>query len=212
MKRELQEYIREFSSPEDKILNELYRLTYTSVINPHMVAGHIQGKVLGMLVSMIKPKLVLEIGTYTGYSAISMALNLPEGSLLYTIEINDELYDLSSEFISKSGLSDKIIMHTGDAKTIIPALNKQFDLVFIDGDKREYPAYLDLILNCLKPGGYILADNVLWDGKVADDSVSDPMTLGVRKFNTLIKNNPDLEQVILPLRDGLMLIKKIEKV
>ena len=213
MNKDLEKYISDYSSPEDQVLKELYRITHTSVINPHMVSGHLQGKVLEMLVSMINPSLVLEIGTYTGYSAISMALAMSEGSTLHTIEINDELYDLSSSFIKKAGLEDIIVMHTGDAKTIIPELNLNFDLVFIDGDKREYPAYYELVLSCLKPGGFILVDNVLWDGKVFDPGLNDPMTSGIKQFNRLIKNNPNLEQVILPLRDGLMLIrKKVDKV
>jgi len=209
---DLEKYINDFSSPESEVLAELYHRTHTSVVNPNMVSGHLQGKVLGMIVSMIKPELILEIGTYTGYSAIAMALSMTGKAVLHTIEKNDELFDLSSSFMKKAGVSDKIIMHTGDARTTIPGLKSDFDLVFIDGDKREYPEYYKLVLECLKPGGFILVDNVLWDGKVADPESNDPMTSGVREFNTLVKNNPELEQVILPLRDGLMLIKKVEKI
>lgn len=173
-----------------------------------MISGHLQGKVLGMLVSMLAPAAILEIGTYTGYSAISMAAAMPEYSELHTIEVNDELYELSSSYIKRSGFKDRIIMHTGDAKVIIPGLRKQFDLVFIDGDKREYSDYYKLVFPLVKPGGYIIADNVLWDGKVTDSRALDPMTSGIKNFNMLIRNDKRVEQVILPLRDGLMIIRK----
>ena len=208
MEERIIKYIEEYSSPESDVLNELYRKTHTSVVNPNMVSGHIQGQVLGMLVSMIAPECVLEIGTYTGYSAISMATAMQEGSTLHTIEINDELHDLSSSFMRKAGVDKKIIMHTGDAKQIIPGLDFIFDIVFIDGDKREYPYYLEIILPKVKPGGFIIADNILWDGKVIDPEENDPMTTGIREFNKAVKNNPGLQQVILPVRDGLMLIRK----
>jgi predicted O-methyltransferase YrrM len=204
----ISKYIEEHSSPESEVLHELYRKTYTSAVNPNMISGNIQGQVLGMLVSMSAPSKILEIGTYTGYSAISMALEMKQGSVLHTIEKNDELYELSCSFFKKAGVSDKIIMHTGDARDIIPTLDKDFDMIFIDGDKREYPEYLDLVLPHIKKGGFIIADNVLWDGKVCDLNTNDPMTLGIQKFNKLVKENSSLRQVILPLRDGLMLIRK----
>lgn len=209
MDRDLEKYINDYISPQGELLEELFRKTHTSVINPNMVSGHLQGKVLEMIVSMISPQLVLEIGTYTGYSAISMAGAMAEGSELHTIEVNDELYDLSSTFIKKAGLDHKIVMHTGDAKTIIPELDMLFDLVFIDGDKREYTQYYNTVFPVLKTGGYIIADNVLWDGKVVNSKDNDPMTTGIRSFNILVKNDPRVEQVILPLRDGLMLIRKL---
>ncbi|MEE4115424.1 MAG: O-methyltransferase [Marinilabiliaceae bacterium] len=208
MEERISKYIEEHSSPESEVLHELYRKTYTSAVNPNMISGNIQGQVLGMLVSMSAPSKILEIGTYTGYSAISMALEMKQGSVLHTIEKNDELYELSCSFFKKAGVSDKIIMHTGDARDIIPTLDKDFDMIFIDGDKREYPEYLDLVLPHIKKGGFIIADNVLWDGKVCDLNTNDPMTLGIQKFNKLVKENSSLRQVILPLRDGLMLIRK----
>lgn len=208
MEERISKYIEEYSSPESEVLHELYRKTYTSAVNPNMISGHIQGQVLGMLVSMSAPSKILEIGTYTGYSAISMALEMKQGSVLHTIEKNDELYELSCSFFKKAGVSDKIIMHTGDARDIIPTLDRDFDMIFIDGDKREYPEYLDLVLPHIKKGGFIIADNVLWDGKVCDLNTNDPMTLGIQKFNKLVKENSSLRQVILPLRDGLMLIRK----
>ncbi|HCC71228.1 MAG TPA: methyltransferase [Bacteroidales bacterium] len=205
---DLEKYILEISSPEDKILNELYRKTYTSVINPHMISGHIQGKLLEMLVRMIKPVNILEIGTYTGYSAISMARALPRDGRLYTIEINDELEDICREYIQKTGLEDKIIMYKGDALDIMKEMNMSFDLIFIDGDKRQYPEYYELAVNKLNKGGYILADNVLWDGKVVDPAQHDSMTEGIRRFNLMVKEDQRVEQLIVLVRDGLMIIRK----
>lgn len=209
MKKSLEEYINNHISPESELLEELYRLTHTSVVNPNMVSGHLQGKVLEMIVSMVDPKTILEIGTYTGYSAISMAGAINDAAILHTIEVNDELHELSSSYIKRAGLSKKIVMHTGDAKTIIPEMHMQFDLVFLDGDKREYTQYYDIVFPFVKSGGYIIADNVLWDGKVADKKITDPMTSGIRDFNRLVKNDSRVEKVILPLRDGLMLIRKL---
>lgn len=208
MDSEIDKYIADHTTPESDLLQELYRKTYTSVVNPNMISGHLQGKVLEMLVSMLAPKTILEIGTYTGYSAISMAAAMPEDSELHTIEVNDELYKMSSSYIKRSGLSNRIIMHTGDAKSVIPKIKKQFDLVFIDGDKREYCDYYRLVFPLVRPGGYILADNVLWDGKVTDKRALDPMTSGIKSFNNLVSSDKGVEQVILPLRDGLMIIRK----
>jgi predicted O-methyltransferase YrrM len=155
-----EKYIREISSPEDKLLNELYRKTHTSFVNPNMVSGHIQGKFLEMLVRMIQPALVLEIGTYTGYSAISMAHALPDGAMLHTIEINDEMEDTIREYIARAGLKDKIILHIGDALQVLQKLDLSFDLIFIDGDKRQYPEYYRLAIKKLSSDGFIIADNV----------------------------------------------------
>ncbi|MBS0011744.1 MAG: O-methyltransferase [Bacteroidales bacterium] len=208
METDMEKYILEHSSPEDEILSELYRKTYTSVLNPHMISGHIQGKLLEMLVSMIKPALVLEIGTYTGYSAISMARALPEGAMLHTIEINDELEDMCREYIAKAGMENKIVLHLGDALKLMKKLNISFDLIFIDGDKRQYPEYYSLAFNMLNENGYILVDNVLWGGKVTDPQWTDPMTLGIRRFNRMVKEDQRTEKIIIPVRDGLMIIRK----
>jgi len=209
MEIDIEKYIIEISSPEDEILNELYRRTHTSVINPNMVSGHIQGKFLEMLVRMIQPSSILEIGTYTGYSAISMARALPQGSILHTIEINDELEDICREYINRTGLENKIILHTGDALEILKKLDLLFDMIFIDGDKRQYPEYYELAIKKLRQNAYILADNVLWDGKVTDPSHNDPMTEGIRRFNRLVKEDQDMEKIIIPARDGLMIIRKL---
>lgn len=209
MNTELEDYIIDHISPEPPILTELYRLTHTSIINPNMVSGHLQGSLLGMLTSMIRPKRVLEIGTYTGYSAIAIALCLDKEAILDTIEIDDELRHISNEFIERAGLSGMIRQHTGNALEIIPSLNTTYDMVFIDGDKREYCDYLSVVKPLLPTGGFIIADNVLWDGKVADLRNSDPMTSGIRNFNSMVAGDPELEKVILPVRDGLTLIRKL---
>ena len=205
---DIEKYILYISTPEDKVLNELYRKTYTSVLNPNMISGHIQGKLLEMLVRMIKPSLVLEIGTYTGYSAISMARALPQDGILHSIEINDELADISRQYVLKSGLEDKIVLHTGDALDIMKEMNLSFDLIYIDGDKRQYPQYYELALERLNNNGYILVDNVLWDGKVVDPGKDDPMTKGIRMFNQMVKEDQHVEKIIIPAMDGLMIIRK----
>jgi caffeoyl-CoA O-methyltransferase len=158
---------------------------------------------------MIRPEKILEIGTYTGYSAICMAKGLTENGILHTIEINDELEEIITKYIQKSGLQKQINVHFGNALEIIPTLNKTFDLVFIDGDKREYLAYYELVLNYVKPGGFILADNVLWSGKVIEmETPDDEYTKGIFDFNDFLKNDQRVEKVIMPLRDGLTLIRK----
>ncbi|NOQ23785.1 MAG: methyltransferase [Bacteroidales bacterium] len=205
----IEEYILNHSDKEDPILAELYRETHVKILNPRMLSGHLQGKVLEMISKMINPEKILEIGTYTGYSAICLAKGLKDTGILHTIEINDELEDLISKYLHKSGLENKVKLHFGDARKIIPEINEQFDLVFIDADKREYLEYYNIILEYIKPGGFILADNVLWSGKVIEqESPEDLHTKGIIEFNEFIKNDNRIEKVILPLRDGLTLIRK----
>jgi predicted O-methyltransferase YrrM len=176
-----------------------------------MLSGHVQGKVLYMLCKMINPRRVLEVGTYTGYSAISMGLALNEGALIHTIELQDEKEEIISKYIEKAGLSGKIVCHFGDALKIVPTLEETFDLVFIDADKREYSAYYRLVFDKVRPGGYIVADNILWDGKVVDPvEQQDSQTRGIVEFNELVQNDPRVENVIFPFRDGMMVIRKKE--
>jgi caffeoyl-CoA O-methyltransferase len=208
MERKIEQYIVEHSSPEDPVLEDLYRQTHIRFVNPNMVSGHQQGKLLEMISRMISPKKVLEIGTFTGYSAICLAKGIAEGGMLTTIESNDELAAFSATYFEKAGVSHKIISLIGRAQDIIPGLNDQFDLVFIDGDKREYCEYFRLVKEKVNKEGYILADNVLWGGKAIDSVTNDPQTRGIIEFNKMIKNEPGIENLILPFRDGLMIIRK----
>ncbi len=208
---ELEKYILDHTEEEDPILKELDRETHLNVLRPRMLSGHLQGKMLEMFSKMIQPESILEIGTFTGYSAICLAKGLKAGGKLHTIEINDELESIAAKYIGKAGLSDVITCHIGNALDIVPGLNETFDLVFLDGDKREYSRYFDLVFDLVKPGGYLFADNILWSGKVTGKvDPRDEQTIGILEFNDKIKNDPRVSQVILPLRDGLMLIRKNE--
>lgn len=208
MNKEIEEYITLHSSPEDPILHELYRQSHIRFINPNMVSGHLQGLVLKFISEMIKPHTIMEIGTYTGYSAICLTAGLQEDGKLYTIEINDELEEFSNSYFKKAGVEDKIIQYTGDALKIIPQIEQSFDLIYIDADKREYRAYFDAVIDKLNQGGFILIDNVLWGGKVLDTNSTDHQTRGVIDFNEMISKRLDVEVVILPIRDGISIIKK----
>jgi caffeoyl-CoA O-methyltransferase len=211
MNKKLERYIEDYSSPEDPVLEDLYRQTHIRFVNPNMVSGHLQGKILEFISMMIRPENILEIGTFTGYSAICLSKGLrPDGKLI-TIEINDELSAFAHFYFCQSGADEKIIQMTGRAQDIVPTLDRMFDLVFIDGDKREYVEYYQLIIDKVRPGGFILADNVLWGGKVIENESNDQQTSGIINFNSMIRNEKSIEDVILPLRDGLMLIRKKEK-
>jgi caffeoyl-CoA O-methyltransferase len=208
MSKKLEQYILEHSTSEDPVLEDLYRQTHIRFVNPNMVSGHEQGKFLEFVSRMIEPENILEIGTFTGYSAICLSRGLKEGGKVITIELNDELASFAGEYFVKAGAAEKIIQMTGDALKIIQKLNLTFDLVFIDGDKREYTEYYRLVIDKMKPGGFILADNVLWGGKVIEKETKDPQTLGIIAFNELISRETCIEKLILPLRDGLMLMRK----
>lgn len=211
MNKKLEQYIEQHSSPEDPVLEDLYRQTHLRFVNPNMVSGHLQGKFLEMISLMVRPDNILEIGTFTGYSAICLSKGLkPDGNLI-TIEINDELNTFAHSFFCKAGVDSKITQLTGRAQDIIPGLNIMFDLVFIDGDKREYIEYYKLIIDKVKPGGFIIADNVLWGEKVLEKETADPQTRGIISFNEMVRREIAVEEVILPIRDGLMLIYKKEK-
>ncbi|MFP4017758.1 MAG: O-methyltransferase [Bacteroidales bacterium] len=206
---ELESYLINYSDKEDKLLYELYRETNKKILHPRMLSGYLQGKLIEMITKMVNPENVLEIGTYTGYSAICIARGLSNKGKLYTIEINDELEDFIRHYFRKSGLGEKISLHIGDARKIIEDFHFNFDLIFIDGDKREYPEYLIKCKNKLNAGGFIIADNVFWDGKVLNEKQnSDQHTKGIKKFNDLVNKDESLENIILPLRDGLNIIRK----
>jgi len=205
----IEQYILEHSDPEDSLLAELNRETNLKILRPRMLSGHLQGKILEMISKMIRPEKILEIGTYTGYSAICLAKGLSKDGELHTIEINDELEDFIRKYLQKAGLKNIVNLHIGNALKVIPNLKETFDLVFMDGDKRQYSAYYHTLFDYVKPGGFILADNVLWSGKVIElESPDDEYTKGIFAFNELITKDPRIEKVILPLRDGLALIRK----
>jgi caffeoyl-CoA O-methyltransferase len=207
MNDNLEKYLLDHSSPEDPVLKDLYRQTHVRFVNPNMVSGHLQGRLLEMISKMIQPE-NMEIGTFTGYSAICLAKGLRPGGKLITIELNDELTAFARSYFEKAGLSSSIEQRTGNALDIIPQLDILFDLVFIDADKREYIDYYRVLLDKVKPGGFILADNVLWGGKALDNYTSDPQARGIIDFNEMIRKQNAIERLILPLRDGLLIVRK----
>lgn len=208
MQEKLDEYILSHISPEDDYLYRLYRATQINLLRPRMASGHLQGQLLRMLCQMIRPQRVLEIGTYSGYSALSMASGMGEGTELVTFEINDEQEDFTRPWLEGSPFPPKIKMIVGDIFSILPQMEGKFDLVFIDANKRQYCEYLDLVLPHLNSGAYIIADNTLWDGHVVDPAYdNDPQTQGVRAFNDRIATDPQFEKIILPLRDGLTIVR-----
>ena len=214
----LSEYIEQHSSPESTVLQQITRSTHLEVINPRMLSGHVQGRVLSMLSQMIRPKRILELGTFTGYSALCLAEGLTEDGRLITLEHNDEMENSIRRNFALSPLGEKIELVIGDAKEVLENFElgavsdrgEQFDLVFIDADKKEYCDYLDLVLPLVREGGWILADNTLWDGHIVDPAYDkDKQTVALRAFNDKVAQDERLEKVILPLRDGLTIIQKI---
>ena len=206
----LAEYVERHTSPEHEILKKLNRETHAQVMMPRMLSGHLQGSFLTLLSRLIQPEHILEIGTYTGYSAICLASGLKENGRLHTIDINEELETITKKYFHMAGLSDKIIQHFGNALNIIPTLNEPFDMVFIDADKSNYLAYYDLVFPMVRPGGLIIADNVLWSGKVTDEQelTKDADTRALHAFNQRVSRDERVEAVLSPIRDGLMLIRK----
>ncbi len=211
----LPEYIEQHSSPESPVLQQITRSTHLEVINPRMLSGHVQGRVLSMISQMIQPKRILELGTFTGYSALCLAEGLTEDGKLITVEHNDEMEDSIRRNLALSPLGEKIELVIGDAKEAMRRLGErreakgaEFDLVFIDADKKEYCDYLDLVLPLMREGGWILADNTLWDGHIIEAAYDkDKQTIALRAFNDKVAQDERLEKVILPLRDGLTIIR-----
>lgn len=208
----LDEYILQHIDPESDYLKALYRATHVKLLRPRMASGHLQGRMLKMFVEMIRPQNILEIGTYSGYSALCLAEGLAEGGMLHTFEINDEQEDFTRPWLEGSPWADKITFHIGDALELVPRMGVTFDLAFVDGDKRRYIDYYEMVLEHLNPGGYIIADNTLWDGHVLETNThyTDRQTLGIKAFNDLVAKDSRVEKVILPLRDGLTIIRKKE--
>lgn len=206
---EMEEYIRNHSDEEGELLTALARDANVNLLRPRMISGHLQGRILKMFCRMLRPRRVLEIGTYTGYATLCLAEGLDAEGRVYTLEINDEMEDFIWKYLSRSPYKEKISVHFGDAMELIPRLDETFDLVFIDADKRLYSAYYDLVFSKVRAGGLILADNTLWDGKVVQEGpVTDKQTKGILDFNEKIKHDDRVEKVILPLRDGLTMIWK----
>lgn len=208
MDKILEQYIFDHSTPEDPLLEDLYRQTHIRFVNPNMVSGHLQGRILEMISRMIQPERILEIGTFTGYSAICLAKGLRPGGGLITIELNDELTSFAGSYFKKAGLSPVIEQITGNANQIIPTLNCIFDLVFIDGDKREYVDYYKAAIGKVRSGGFIIADNIFWGGKVLDKNAKDPQARGIMEFNEFLRRDSSIENVLMPIRDGLMIIRR----
>tara|TARA_R110002111_G_scaffold18_3_gene140 strand:+ start:2489 stop:3130 length:642 start_codon:yes stop_codon:yes gene_type:complete len=205
----LDKYVVDHSEQEPKLLQQLTRETYQKVLQPIMLSGPYQGRVLSMISKLIRPKSILELGTFTGYATLCLAEGLDKDGELHTIDINEELVDFQRKYFDKSGFGSQIIQHTGSALDILPQLNQTFDLIFIDADKPNYSNYFHLIIDKLNPGGIILSDNVLWHGKVVEPlNEKDKSTKAVLDYNILLKNDERIETVLLPIRDGLTISRK----
>jgi len=207
--QELDDYVCDHTDIESDLLKELNRETNVKVLNPRMLSGHYQGRVLSMLSKMIQPNRILELGTYTGYSALCLAEGLTENGRLITVDVNPELEEMVDKYIQKSPFKNQIQQIIGNGMDVIPTLNEEFDIVFIDADKRNYAAYYDLVFDKVRKGGYIISDNVLWSGKVVNEyEKSDLDTKILKDFNAQLHNDPRVENVLLPIRDGLMIVRK----
>lgn len=209
LSEDLQKYVEDHSEPESELLRQINRETHLHVLKPRMLSGHLQGRVLSMLSHMISPKNILEIGTYTGYAALCMAEGmLPDGRLI-TIDNNEELAIRTKEYFSKSKYADQMDLRVGNALEVIPTLKEKWDLVFIDADKENYANYFDLVIDQVNKGGFIIADNVLWSGKVFDQSKNDKDTEAIRAFNLKMHTDTRVQNVLFPIRDGLMILRKL---
>lgn len=201
---ELENYIEKHSAPEPELLQQLNKETYQKILQPRMLSGHFQGRVLSMLSKIINPKHILELGTYTGYATLCLAEGLKNDGTIDTIDINEELEDIQQKYFNTSAFKDQIIQHVGNALDIVPTLNKKFDLVFIDADKENYINYWNMIVPMMNKGGIILSDNVLWSGKVLEDvQKNDKSTPILLEYNKIVNEDPRVETVLLPIRDGL---------
>lgn len=204
----IEEYLEQHTTPMDEVLESLYRETYLHAMNPRMASGPVQGRFLQLLCQLMHPSKVLEIGTFTGFSTICMARGMASDGLLTTIEANEEYEGIIRKYLEKAGVSERVQLVIGDAKTVIPTLEGGFDLVFLDADKASYPIYYDMVMDKLNLGGVLLADNVLWENKVLNTDTKERDTQAIRVFNDKVQNDPRVENVLLPLRDGLMMVRK----
>jgi len=207
---QLEDYIIKHSQQEPKLLKDLNRETNLKVLQPRMISGAHQGRLLSIISKIISPTKILEIGTFTGYSTLCLSEGLIKGGTIHTVDINEELYDFQKKYFKKSPFNDNIIQHLGNALEIIPTMSDNFDLIFLDADKENYPKYLDVLISKLKIGGVLLSDNVLWNGKVLHEiSEKDTSTKAIVKYNKLLNQRKDMDTVILPIRDGLTISRKI---
>lgn len=205
----IEEYILRHIEREPAYLKKLTRETHLRTLKPRMISGHLQGRMLKMFCNMVSPRNILEIGAFTGYSALCMAESLPVGGMLHTIEVNDEMEDFLDKVFSESDYAEKIALHIGDALQLVPLLDVEFDVAFIDGNKRHYCEYFEAVYPKMRKGGLIIADNTLWDGHVLEEDPRDAQTLGIKKFNDLVGGDDRVECVIVPVRDGMTLLRKI---
>ena len=206
----IENYVASHTREESEILKKLNRETYAKVMMPQMLSGHVQGRFLKMLSCMINPSQVLEVGTFTGYSSLCLAGGLKEDGMIHTIDINEELHPMVMRYIKEAGMENKIKTYVGNAIDIIPTLNYTFDLVFIDADKTNYSKYYELAISKVRPGGFIVADNVLWSGKVTDAKYkSDEETKAIMEYNDMVMHDPRVENMLVPIRDGLMIARKL---
>lgn len=208
--KEIQDYSDKHSSPEPIVLQELNRETHAKVMSPRMLSGHFQGRLLSLFSKLLQPKLVIEVGTYTGYSALCLAEGLREGGKLHTIDINPEQEKRIRTYIEKAGFTDKIELYIGNAKDIIPKIEGEIDLVFIDADKSNYYTYFELVADRMSKGGLVIADNVLWSGKILDEKerIKDKDTKALHEFNEKVSQDPRFEALLMPIRDGLMVLRR----
>ena len=211
IRNDIMAYAIRHTQDESELLKALNKETHQKILQPRMISGHFQGRFLSFIAKLIKPRTILEIGTYTGYATLCLAEGLTKDGIIHTIEINEELVDFQKKYFDQSEFKNQIFTHLGEAKNIIPELNLEFDLVFIDADKTNYPIYLEMVLSKLRKGGVLIADNVLWSGKVLEhqQKSTDSETNSIKLFNELVKKEKDLETLLLPIRDGLMVCRKI---
>jgi caffeoyl-CoA O-methyltransferase len=206
--QKVQEYVEGMTTPETDVLYQLKRETFLKAPSPQMVSGHYQGRLLTMITQMIRPKRVLEVGTFTGYTAICFGMGLPEDGQVHTIEVNEERETIIRKYLEKAEMQDKVTLYIGDAKEVIPTIDEMFDLVFIDASKMEYDTYFDLIFEKVRSGGFIMSDNVLWYGKVLEEK-KDKKTAAIHDFNVRIQEDERVENILLPMMDGIMIARKI---
>ncbi len=205
---DFEQYAEDHTTPESDLLYRLYRETHLKTMYPRMLSGHLQGQFLRMISKIYRPKVILEIGTFTGYATINLALGLPDDGIIHTIDSNPELVEIGKKYFKEAGVEDKIKIQIGKAMEIIPGFKESFDLVFIDADKENYLNYYKLLIDKLKPGSIILADNAFWDGKVLDKSTDDREAKGIMEFNAFVQKDDRVENVLVPIRDGLMMVRK----